>query len=160
MPNTHAKLIADYLAGPEALRRSIEGMNTEQLQARPVHGKWSTMEVVGHVVDSDQVWAHRMKRVIAEPKPLLIGYDESRFTATMDYHSHDLEEELTLLELTRKQLAAILRKLPEAAWSREGVHNERGLVTLKEMVELDTEHVYHHIRTIEEKRRAMGIPTS
>ena len=43
----------------------------EALKARPVPGKWSTLEVVCHLVDSEQAWCHRMKRVIAEDNPLL-----------------------------------------------------------------------------------------
>ncbi len=120
-------LIDGYLAGPCDLRRLVTGMNREQLQARPVPGKWSTLEVVCHLVDSEQAWVHRMKRVIAEDRPLLIGYDEARFAAALGYQGRGLEEELALLEGMRKQMAGILRGLPEGALARTGVHSERGL---------------------------------
>jgi len=99
-----------------------------------------------------------MKRVIAEERPLLIGYDESRFTASLPYHQSDLESELALLEGMRIQMARILRGQPQAAWSRTGVHSERGLVTLEEMLQAEVEHVPHHITHIIEKRRALGLP--
>ena len=122
-------------------------------------GKWSTLEVVCHLVDSDQAWCHRMKRVIAEDRPLLIGYDESRFTATLEYQKGDLQGELALLEGMRRQMADILRGLPEAAWSRVGVHNERGLMTLEQMLQAEAEHVPHHIGHIIEKRKMLGMRT-
>jgi uncharacterized damage-inducible protein DinB len=147
-----------FLSAPVALRRSVADMTREQLLARPVPGKWSTLEVVCHLVDSDQAWCHRLKRVIAEEKPLLIGYDESHFTKNLFYQERDLEEELALLEAMRRQMAQILRSVPEPAWHRTGIHNERGLVTLAEMLDLETEHVAHHVRTIVEKRRALGLP--
>src|ERR1700730_14821244 len=112
-----------YLDGPAQLRRAVAGLSPEQLQARPVPGKWSTLEVVCHLVDSEQAWCHRMKRVIAEEKPLLIGYAESRFTASLGYHQHDLKTELTLMDGMRYQMALVLRGLPEAAWARVGVHS-------------------------------------
>ena len=62
-------LIEAYLEGPAILRRSLADFSAEQLRARPVPGKWSTLEVVCHLVDSEQAWCHRMKRVIAESKP-------------------------------------------------------------------------------------------
>src|SRR3954464_10205021 len=96
-------LIDEYLAGRERLRQSAAGMTLEQLRARPVPGKWSTLEVVCHLVDSEQAYCHRMKRVIAETRPLLIGYDETRFAATLGYHDRDLEQELALLDQTRRQ---------------------------------------------------------
>ncbi len=158
-PSSFAQQIDAYLDGPAQLRPMVSDLSPQQLEARPVQGKWSTLEVVCHLVDSEQAWCHRMKRVIAEDKPLLIGYDESRFTASLGYHQHDLKSELALLEGMRLQMALILRGLPESAWVRTGVHSERGLITLEEMLEAEVDHVYHHIRHIIEKRRALGLPT-
>jgi len=151
-------LITAYLNGPVQLRRVVMDLSQQQLQARPVPGKWSTLEVVCHLVDSEQAWCHRMKRVIAEEKPLLIGYDESRFTAALLYHEQKLEEELALLEGTRRQMARILKCLPESAWARTCIHSERGLMTLEEMVQAEVEHIPHHIRHINEKRKTLGLP--
>ena len=151
-------LIESYLASLPRLRRAVADLSPEQLKTRPVSGKWSTLEVVCHLVDSEQAWCHRMKRVIAEDRPLLIGYDETRFTAGLPYHEADLEEELALLEGMRRQMAWILRGLPEAAWSRTGVHNERGLMTLEEMLRAESDHVPHHLAQILEKRKALGLP--
>jgi hypothetical protein len=152
------QLIDAYLAGPRDLRRLVTGMSREQLQARPVPGRWSTLEVVCHLVDSEQAWVHRMKRVLAEDRPLLIGYDEGRFAAALGYQGRDLEEELALLEGMRRQMAGILRGLPEGALARTGVHSERGLINLGEMLVAETEHVPHHLRFVREKRLTLGLP--
>ena len=69
----------------------------------------------------------------------------------------DLEEELALLEGMRRQMARTLRAQPESAWSRTGVHSERGLMTLAEMLLAEAEHVPHHITQILEKRKALGL---
>lgn len=151
-------LIASYLNSLPRLRRAVADLTPEQLRARPVPGKWSALEVICHLVDSEQAWCHRMKRAIAEDRPLLIGYDETRFTAGLPYHDADLEEELALLEGMRRQMARILRSLSESAWSRAGVHSERGLITLAEMLQAEAEHVPHHLATILEKRKALGLP--
>src|SRR3981189_3428837 len=124
-------LIHAYLDGPLQVRRVVSDLTAQQIQARPVPGLWSTIEVVCHLVDSEQAWCHRMKRVIAEEKPLLIGYDESRFSTSLGYHQHDLKSELALLDGMRQQMALVLRGLPEAAWARTGMHSERGLITLE-----------------------------
>jgi uncharacterized damage-inducible protein DinB len=153
-----ARSLDDFLAAPSLLRKALAGMTPEQLKARPVAGKWSTLEVVCHLADSDQAWCHRIKRTVAEDRPLLIGYDETRFAAALGYHDRDLEDELAAIESMRRQLGRTLRALPESAWSRPGIHNERGLVTLAEMVRIEADHVAHHVRTIAEKRRALGLP--
>jgi hypothetical protein len=147
-----------YLDGPMQLGRCLTGMTAESLRARPVPGKWSTLEVVCHLVDSEQAWCHRLKRVIVEDKPLLIGYDETRFAAGLSYHEHDLEDELSLMDGMRRQMACILRSLADTAWSRTCIHSERGLMTLSEMLEAEVEHVPHHITHILEKRKALRLP--
>jgi uncharacterized damage-inducible protein DinB len=152
-----SELINAYLAGPQTLRQAVAGMTPEQLRARPVPGKWSTLEVVCHLVDSDQAWIHRMKRVIAEDRPLLIGYDENRFAAALAYQERSLEEELAIFEQLRRQMARILRSLPDAAWARSGVHSELGLITLQDHLQLEVDHVPHHVKFIAEKRRVLGL---
>jgi hypothetical protein len=152
-----SRLIDDYLAGPEAVRRAVAGMTREQVLARPIPGKWSTLEVVCHLLDSEQAYVHRMKRVIAEDRPLLIGYDESRFAARLFYHDRDLATLLDLIEGNRREMAHILRHLPEEAWKREAVHNERGLETLESIVRLEVEHIAHHLRHVSEKRKELGL---
>src|SRR5438105_2639043 len=122
---TLAQLIEEYQAGASAVRKAVAGLSAEQLRARPIAGKWSTLEVVCHLADFDPILADRMKRVIAEDRPQLIGADEQRFAAALAYHDRDLEEELTILERTRSQMARILRKLPPEALQRVGIHNER-----------------------------------
>jgi uncharacterized damage-inducible protein DinB len=156
--STIAPLIDNYLAGIQTLRNSVAGMSREQLLARPVAGKWSTLEVVCHLADFDPIIADRMKRVIAEEKPALLGADEKRFAAALAYHERDLEEELSIIETTRRQMARILRKLPDEALTRVGIHNERGPLTLEKLLTGGAGHITHHVKFIEEKRRALGLP--
>ncbi len=157
MAETHEALIASYLESLPLLRAAVAEMTPDQLRARPVPGRWSTLEVVGHLVDTDQTLCHRIKRTIAEEKPLLIGFDADRFAAALPYHDADIEEELNLMEAMRREMARVLRSLPESAWSRPAVHSQRGLLTLEQIVRLASDHVPHHLAFIQEKRKALGL---
>jgi len=155
--STLAQLTDAYVAAVPPLLQAVAGMTTEQLKARPIPGKWSTLEVVCHLADFDPIIADRMKRIIAEEKPALIGADEKRFAAALAYDQRDLGEELTIIQNTRRQLARILRTLPEDALQRVGMHNERGPLTLEQMIKLATNHIHHHLKFIIEKKQALGI---
>jgi DinB superfamily len=155
--SSHSELIASYLAGVDTLKKSVAGMTPEQLTARPIPGKWSTLECVCHLSDFEPVLADRMKRIITHPKPLLMGADERLFAQQLSYHDRDLSEELAIVETTRKQMARILTKLPSDAWTRVGNHAERGLLTLEQMVQIATRHIPHHVQFIAEKRKALGV---
>ncbi len=155
--STLQTLIDQYLDGPRQLRQAVAGMSREQVLARPIAGKWSTLEVVAHLTDFDPILADRMKRVIAEDKPTLLGADENQFAAALAYHQRDLQEELTILEATRSQLARILRTLPESALQRVGIHNERGPRNLQQLLETTINHIPHHVKFVLEKRQALGL---
>jgi uncharacterized damage-inducible protein DinB len=151
-----APMIEKYLAGAKTLREAVAGMSREQLLARPVPGKWSTMEVVCHLSDFDPILADRIKRIIALDRPPLIGADENRFVTTLAYHDRDLDEELALIDHTRSQLARILRQQSDDILQRVGVHSERGELTLERLLTMATNHIPHHVQFIREKRQALG----
>jgi hypothetical protein len=152
----YASLITDYLAGPEMLRQAVAGMTQEQLDARPIPGKWSTREVVCHIADYEPVYADRMKRVIAENEPVISGSSPDAMAARLAYGSRDIEEELALIELARKQMSRILRALKPEDFQRRGIHDKLGPTTLANLVERITGHIPHHVALIEEKKTAMG----
>jgi uncharacterized damage-inducible protein DinB len=151
------QMIDDYLAGIGVLRQAVAGMTREQLTARPVAGKWSTLEVVCHLADFEPIMADRIKRVIALENPTLMGADENCFAQKLAYHDRDLEEELAIVEQTRRQLSRILRKQPNDVLARVGTHNERGPRTLEQLLQGAINHVTHHVKFVHEKRKALGL---
>src|SRR5690242_652758 len=88
---THA-LISAYESGVGQLRDAVAGLAAEQLRARPVEGRWSTLEVVCHLADCEQFFADRMKRTVAMDRPLLIGAEGFRYAGPLHYHDRDAEE--------------------------------------------------------------------
>lgn len=153
-----AELIRQYLAGPKLLRQAVSGMSEEQLRARPVPGKWSTAEVVCHIADFEPIYADRMKRVIAETEPKLLSGDPELFAARLAYDARDIEEELQLIEIVRNQMFRIFHSLRAEDFQRCGIHSTDGPLTLFTLLERISGHIPHHVRFVEEKRRALGMP--
>jgi hypothetical protein len=155
---TPAELADQYLAGAAALRQAVAGMTRDQLVARPVPGKWSTLEVVAHIADFEPVLADRVKRIVAlGDVPLLLAADENLYAKAFDYHSRDVEDELTLVDAVRKHTAGIIRALKPEQLELTGCHNKKGLVTLAQVIRTATNHVHHHLPFVAEKRKALGV---
>ena len=144
-----------YLAGPDQLRAAVVGLSRDQLVARPVPGKWSVLEVVCHLADTDANIAHRLKRVLSEERPTFDRMQPDLMLTALAYHARDVEQELALIDLTRKQIARILNASPPQAWERTGIVGDRGDKTVAQMVNGAIEHLAHHLKFIVEKRRAM-----
>ena len=150
-----ADLLAAYEQGIADLRTAVAGMTAEQVLSRPIPGKWSTLEVVAHLADTEIYFTDRIERTIALERPLLIGVDERPYPERLNYQAFDLAEQLGLFTALRRHETRILRLQPPEAWLRVGVHSETGVVTLRQLVFQAVRHVQHHLPFIAEKRSAM-----
>ena len=149
-------LLPQYLAGADQLGPAIAGLSAAELDALPVPGTWSIRQIVLHLLDSDLIASDRMKRIIAEDNPTIIGFDESAFANNLFYDKLDAELACDLFAKNRRLTHEILRRLPDDAYARAGMHNERGRITLADLVETYTGHLEHHLKFIREKRKLLG----
>jgi hypothetical protein len=82
-------LIAAYEQGIDDLRTAVAGMTAEQVLSRPIPGKWSTLEVVAHLADTEIYYTDRIERTIALERPLLMGVDERPYPERLNYQAFD-----------------------------------------------------------------------
>lgn len=149
-------LIEAYEKGGGVLREAIAGLSREDFLAVPVAGSWSIQQIVLHLMDSDLIASDRMKRIIAEENPAIIGYDETAFSVKLCYEKQDPVKAAEIFRLNREMTAVILKSLPGEAFERVGTHNERGKMTLGGMVDLYVQHLEHHLRFLRHKRQLLG----
>ena len=152
------RLIDDFAADGAKLRKAVAGLKQEEIIARPGPGKWSILELVIHLTDSDAIAIDRMKRMLTEDNPPLLYADETAYVDKLCTHDQSLEDALILFEVGRRQFARILRQLPEEAFERTGNHNRRGTVKVGDMVKGYIGHVDHHLKFLLEKRARLGKP--
>jgi uncharacterized damage-inducible protein DinB len=148
--------IEAYAAGAHQLADAIRGLSPEDFTALPVANTWSIGQIVLHLMDSDLIAADRMKRVIAENNPSLIGFDETAFARRLFYEKQDPLKAAEIFRLNREMTALLLRNLSDADFQRVGTHNERGVVTLAQLVDLYVHHLHHHLGFIRHKRQLLG----
>ena len=150
MPTDRQDLIRRYAEGPALLKAALERVPPEALQWRPAPGKWSVHEVIVHCADSE-VNAHmRLRFLLAEADPVIMGYDQDRWATVLDYHSRPLEPALAAVEAVRANTVPLLRSLPEEAWGRQGRHTEYSApFTVAKWLAIYGEHLEVHARQIE-----------
>jgi hypothetical protein len=152
------QLIEAYVACGPRLRQAVAGLSREELTARPGPGKWSILELIIHLADSDAISIDRMKRMLTEDNPPLLYADETAYVDRLCSHDQSLEDALTLFEVGRRQFGRVLQRLPDEAFDRQGTHNRRGTVTVGGMVPDYIEHVDYHLKFLHDKRERLGNP--
>ena len=152
----YAQLIDDYLAGPQMLRAAVAGMTAEQLDARPIPGKWSTKQVICHIADFEPVYVDRMKRVIAENEPTLFSGDPDLFATSWPTTSGTWPWNWTSSNPHGSTWGRSCESLKPEDFQRRGIHSEAGPITLEKLLTNITNHIPHHVKFIDEKRAALA----
>ncbi len=142
-------LVEQYANGPTRLREALATVPADAMQWRPKAGEWSAHEVVVHCADSETQAASRIRVLVAEKEPVILGYDQETWARDFDYHAHPVELALAAVDAVRANTAALLRRLPERVWQREGRHSESGRYTAEDWLRIYAEHLEGHARQIE-----------
>src|SRR5438270_10338987 len=116
MDRSLTELIDRYEKGAEKPRMAITGLLPEDLLAFPVPETWSIQQIVVHLMDSDLIGADRMKRIIAEENPTLVGYDQDKFVANLFYDEQSAADAAEIFDRNRRLFAKVLRKLPDSVF--------------------------------------------
>ena len=143
------QFIRRYAAGPAGLRAAWERVPVEARQWRPAPGAFSAHEVVCHCADSETNGAARIRYVVAEPEPLVLGYDENAWARIFDYHSHPVEAALATVEAVRANTVPLLSRLADAAWQKVGRHTESGRYAATDWLAIYAAHLEEHAGQIE-----------
>lgn len=126
----------------------------EQTQWRPAPGEWNMKEIVGHVSDTERVFAYRamcFARNAAAPLP---GMDPDEFMASANFSTRTLADVVEEFVAVRRASIALLRSLDPEAWMRSGVADGNP-ISVRALASIMAGHELHHAKDFP-KHRAMG----
>ena len=146
-------LIAQYRDGYGAIAEALLKITPKELEAKPGPGRWSAREIVHHLADSEITAAVRLRRLLAEDRPQIQGYDQDEFARRLHY-DRPHEASLELFRTVRESTAELLERLQPADWMREGTHSESGRYTVETWLKIYADHAHKHARQIREARGA------
>ncbi|MGH8247795.1 MAG: DinB family protein [Gammaproteobacteria bacterium] len=136
--------IEQYATGPQRLR-AVAAVPMEAMQWTPEPHEFSVHEVVCHCADSETNAAARIRYLVAETEPVILGYDPDNWASRFDYHSHPLDAALAAIDAARANTTPLLRRFPDAAWDKVATHSESGRYTGHDWLAIYSEHLEEHI---------------
>lgn len=135
-----------------ALGDLTSGLSPEQLVRPEAPGKWSIVQVVQHLAQTELVYAYRYRVVLAEDDPEIPGFDQETWVARLAFDTEDLPKAMTRLHHLRGWNLELLEGLSPDQWQRSGRHAERGVETVRRIADLGAAHDLVHRRQIERIR--------
>jgi hypothetical protein len=148
------RLIDRYREGPAEVDRALAGISEAALDFRIADGEWTPREVVHHLADSEMTSAIRVRRLIAEEEPVIVGYDQEEFARRL-YYGRPIAGSLLALAGARASTAEFLDEFQESDWERFGTHSEfPGPFTVIGWLEYYADHAHDHADQIRRSREA------
>jgi hypothetical protein len=157
-PDAYRRLILSWLgeddpaavqAATAARMRELARTAGDDLRVRPEPTEWSVIECLGHLVDSEFVASARMRWILAEDEPEIVGYDQDRWVDGLRHRDDDPEELVTLFETLRGSNLRLWAQTPVADRERFGRHRERGEESYGLIVRLGAGHDRFHLAQAE-----------
>jgi hypothetical protein len=140
----------------DSLERAIAGLSLAQLRQPERPGKWSVIEVIQHLADSEIVTGYRLRLILAGDVPAIPAYDQDAWAQRLRYLESSLPEALRQLRVLREGSLTLLRGLRPEEWERVGIHGERGRESVRQLTKLQAGHDLLHLRQIARIRAAIG----
>jgi len=140
-----------------SLQAEIAGIDDATLRRPEKPGKWSILQVIQHLADTEVVYRYRMRMILAQPTPEIQGYDQDLWATNLNYNDMDLSEALEIIRVLRAANLKMLRGLNETQLERSGMHNERGPESIRKILQMIAAHDILHLNQIRRIKKAHGV---
>jgi hypothetical protein len=144
----------DILGTLDAQRRQtmllLSGRDERDGEFRYAPDKWSAKEVLGHVCDTERIFAYRALRIARGDQTPIEGFEQDDYVRNGLFARAPLDEIIEDYIAVRRATLTLLRNLDEAAWTRRGVANKNE-VSVRALAYIIAGHELHHRRILEEK---------
>lgn len=143
----------------EKTEKKFRAITEEQSAYKPVPGKWSQKEILGHLIDSSINNIRRI--VIGQMQNSLVfqGYEQNEWIRLQNYQKEDWNFLIDLWKLNNLHFIHIVEEISERIYTKQFTeHNfdqilsekfEKGKpVTLEDLIRDYLSHMKHHINQI------------
>ena len=144
----------DILTTLESQRRQmlllLSGRDESDGDFRYAPDKWSAKEVLGHVCDTERIFAYRALRISRGDRTPIEGFEQDDYVRNGPFAQRPLAELIEDYIAVRRATLTLLRNLDEQAWMRRGIANKNE-VSVRALAYTTAGHELHHRRILEEK---------
>jgi hypothetical protein len=136
-------------ATPDAVSRIAAEQPVAKMRSRPFPGKWTPNEIIGHLTDAEWVFGFRLRLILCEREPTIVGMDHDLWASGLHHNDADPGELVAMFSGLRRYNVPLWRRMTPADLKRTGRHNERGVESLGTMLRMAAGHDLSHIDQIQ-----------
>jgi hypothetical protein len=135
---------------PKKLGRLIQRASSVKLRKKPAPGKWSAAEILAHLADCEIVTGWRMRQILGAPGTPIQAFDQDAWAAAGHYEKRDARKSLEQFRVAREGNLSLLKSITPEQWKHHGMHAERGVETVEQIVAMMAGHDLNHLGQVEQ----------
>lgn len=128
----------------------LKGMPEKKGDYAYQEGKWSIKEVVGHLADSERVFAYRAMSFARNDKNVLPGFEQDDWVKAANFNNRTLAGLIEELRFVRAANIAMFKSFNPEVIERDGIANNNSY-TVKSLLYIIAGHEKHHYNILLEK---------
>ena len=128
----------------------LRGVSDADSLKRYAEGKWSVREVVGHMIDTERIFAYRALCIARNDQTNLPGFEQDDYIPAAQFDRRPWNDLLEEWEAVRYSNMLMFRGLNAEAWPRQGVSNGNAMST-RAAAYIIAGHELHHMNVLREK---------
>jgi DinB superfamily len=139
---------------PKQIAAAVSGLPDKTLRYKPAPDKWCILEILAHLADIEILYAHRIRQMLADTKPVIAPIDQDDWARNLGYMSESAPELVALYGLNRHHTLQLLRRIQLADLDKTAFHPElQKNVNVAEYVQRLSAHGANHLQQIERLKK-------
>jgi uncharacterized damage-inducible protein DinB len=163
-PENQKEFLELFKQGPDILENALAGLSDKELDHPPSNGGWTIRQIVHHLVDGDDIWKNAVKMALGNEDAdfsleWYLAFPQTEWAKKWNYENRSIDISLTLFRANRKHIQQLL-EYAHNGWKKSiryrDPKGEIEVVTIEDVIQMQAEHVIHHVKRISEILKEMS----
>ncbi len=140
-------LFALLAAQPDELRALVQNVADDHAGKPPEPGEWSIKEVVGHINDTERIFAYRALRISRGDTTPIPGFEQDDYVRGTDFNRRTLADLIEEFDLQRRSNILQFQTITDEESQRRGTASGNPF-TPRALLYAMAGHVMHHVESL------------
>ena len=146
----HENVMEALSAQMQIVINLFKNFSEEQAGYRYAPEKWSLKQLLGHITDTERIFAYRALAIARGEQQSLLGFDENEYMEASNFEVQSLSTLIEQYQYNRLSSMALFNTFSEEVLDRKGTANGNSL-TVRAILWMVAGHEAHHLNIIRER---------
>ncbi len=142
-------VLQHLLDNMQMVKELILAQSEEKLSSRCAEGEWTVKEILGHVIDTERIFAYRALRFARNDSTELAGFEQDSYVASSGANKRSIEDILEELTSVRRATIALFKNFDEETLKKSGISSGHNLSVRAALYQI-AGHELHHAESMKQ----------